>query len=68
MKCPQYIIDLLRKRAESAERFLHYDVQLAEWLEKNGIEVETYDIGGGVESISNPWASSLRIKDAIEQK
>lgn len=68
MKCPLYIKDLLRKRAICAENFTQYDVQLANWLEKNNIEVETYDICGGVESYSNPWASSNRVLQAIENK
>lgn len=68
MTCPKYIKELLRKRAACAENFTSYDVQLAGWLEKNGIEVETYDICGGVESYSNPWASSHRVLQAIEEK
>ena len=67
MKCPQYIKELLRKRAACAENFTNYDCQIADWLEKHGIEVETYDIGGGCESISNPWRSSNRILEAIEE-
>ena len=68
MKCPQYIKDLLRKRATCAENFTHYDVQIGKWLDEHGIPVENYDIGGGCESYCNPWESSNRVLKAIEEK
>lgn len=67
MKCPQYIKDMLMSRAHHAERFTSLDVDIQEWLDKHGIVVEEYDIGGGCESYVNPRASSRRIIEAIEE-
>ena len=68
MSCPKYIRDLCYKRAKVAAKFLDYDCQIVEWLEKNGLinEVEDYDILTGCESICNPFASSDRIINVIE--
>lgn len=68
MRCPEYIKALCYRRAKAAAKFLDYDCQIVEWLEKNGLihEVEDYDILTGCESICNPFASSDRIIDVIE--
>lgn len=66
MKCPQYIKDMLMRRARYAEEFTAIDFALGEWLDKHGIEVEEYDIRGGCESYVNPYDSSRRIIEAIE--
>ena len=42
MKIPKYIEKLIEKRAGLAELLNHADYKLAEWLEKNGVAVETY--------------------------
>ncbi len=68
MKCPKYIKEALWRRASHAAHFLTLDVKIAEFLERNGIEVEEYDICTGVESYINPHQSSKRILDAIEAK
>lgn len=65
MNIPKYIDEIIEKRAESAERFNHYDYQLSEWLDKRGIIAESCDTHGGIESIVNPWSSADRIRDAI---
>lgn len=66
MKCPQYIKDMLTRRAKHAAEFTELDIAIGEWLDKHGIEVEEYDICGGCESYVNPYASSRRIIEAIE--
>ena len=68
MKCPRYIEDALRQRANCAARFTELDVMIAEWVEKHDLLylVEEYDIHGGCESYVNPDASSARILEVIK--
>lgn len=68
MKCPKYIKEALKQRANCAARFTHYDVMIGDWLDKNGLldYVEDYDIFGGCESYCNPEDSSGRILEIIE--
>jgi len=68
MKCPKYIKEALRQRANHAARFTELDVMIGEWLEKNHLidEVEDYDIYGGCEAYCNPDSSSARILEVIE--
>lgn len=69
MNCPKYISDALKKRANCAYRFIHYDHMIGEWLEKNNLldKVELYDIYGGCEAYVNPDDSSARILSVIEE-
>ena len=68
MKCPNYIKEALKQRANHADRFTELDIMIAEWLEKHDLIhlVEDYDIHGGCESYVNPTNSSARILEAIE--
>ena len=68
MKCPKYIEEALRRRANHAAKFTSLDVMIMEFLEKNDIIVEEYDICGGCESYVNPHDSSRRILEAIKAK
>lgn len=68
MKCPKYIQDALYKRSKCAGLFMKWDCIICNFLEKHGIEVESYDIATGCESYINPLASSRRILEAIEKK
>ena len=68
MKVPKYIEEALRKRAEFADRFNHYDYVITNFINNNGIEAEEYDYCGGCESIVNPHSSSARIHEAILNK
>ena len=68
MECPKYIREALLRRANHASAFLDLDWKIAEWLEKNNIEVDFEDIHGGSESYVNPYESSKRILQAIEEK
>lgn len=68
MKIPKYIEALIEKRKKLATELISTDWKLSEWLEKNGVDVEAYDIRGGCEMYVNPWASADRIKRAIENK
>lgn len=68
MKIPKYIENLIDRRAGLAVLLKHADHKLGEWLEKNGVNVEGYDIYGGCEMYVNPWNSADRIKQAIKDK
>ena len=67
MKCPKYVSKLLDKRINSAFNLREADTKLVEWLEKNNIAVEEYDILGGCEMYVNPYNSAERIREAIER-
>ena len=68
MKCPKYIKEALKQRANCAARFTELDVMIGDWLEKHNLldSVESYDICGGCESYVNPYSSSYRILEVIE--
>lgn len=68
MEAPKYIKNLIDRRSELAVLLNHVDLKLSEWLEKNNIDVEEYDIRGGCEMYVNPWSSADRIKQAIKNK
>ena len=68
MDIPKYIEKLIEKRAGLAELLNCADCKLSEWLEKNGVEVEEYDIRSGCEMYVNPWDSADRIKKTIKNK
>ena len=65
MKIPKNIENAIEQRTKAAERFNHYDYIISEWIDNNGICVESYDTHGGVESIVNPGASARRLKESI---
>ncbi len=68
MKCPKYIKEALIQRANHGAKFTELDVMISEWLEKHDLLylVEEYDIHGGCESYVNPYSSSARILEVIE--
>ncbi len=68
MEIPKYIDKLIEKRAELAVLLNHADHKLSEWLKKNGVEVEEYDIYGGCEMYVNPRSSADRIRQSIRDK
>ena len=68
MKIPKYIEKLIERRAGLAVLLNYADRKLGDWLEKNGVEVEGYDMYGGCEMYANPRNSAERIKQAIEDK
>lgn len=68
MKCPEYIRYALQQRAKAADRFIHYDTIISDYVQKHDIDAEEYDYGTGCESLCNPWPSAYRILQAIEAK
>ena len=68
MECPAYIRNALRKRADFAERVFELDCMIADWLDKNGVDVDFEDVRGGCEIYVNPHESSNRVLQAIEEK
>lgn len=65
MKIPKYIDEALRKRANSAFRFIQYDAIISDFIEKNGVELDTMHYGLGCESILNPDSSANAVREAI---
>ena len=65
MKIPKYVEKLIVRRCRLAKELNSTDVKLAHFLERNGIEVEEYDIYGGCEMYVNPDSSSERVREAI---
>ena len=68
MRVPKYILKKIQLRAKHALAWTEYDCDVAAWLRKHDIEVETEDISGGVEGIVHPIESGRRIIQAIEKK
>ena len=68
MKIPKYIDKLLDKRAKSAMDFMSSDCQIAEWLEKNGIDVPSDDICTGACALMEPYSSINSIRECILSK
>ena len=68
LDCPNYVRDLIDRRARLAAKLSTVDSELCQWLDKKGIleTLETYDTCGGAEMYVNPYASAKRIRDAIE--
>lgn len=65
MKIPKYVEKLIARRCRLAKELNSTDVELSHFLERNGIEVEEYDIYGGCEMYANPDGSGERIREAI---
>ena len=68
MKVPKKIINLLHSRVVHAQRILDVSIEIQEFLDCHGIEVEECDQPSGVEVYVNPEASAKRIIEAIENK
>ena len=65
MRIPKHIEQALNRRMKSAYVFNETDYIISTYLDKMGIETETYDTHGGVEAIVNPYESAERIRKAI---
>ena len=65
MKIPKYIDTLLKKRKRYAMLLTAASSELDQWLDKNSIECEEYDICTGVEMYVNPNDSERRVREAI---
>jgi hypothetical protein len=70
MKIPKRIEKLIERRERLANELGIVDIDLTEWLEKNGIaeSLDPSDFCGGVEMYSNPADSAERIREAILKK
>ena len=65
MKIPKYIDTTLKKRRRYASLLMDASCALDDWLIKNNIECEEYDICTGVEIYANPFDSEIRVREAI---
>lgn len=67
MKIPKYVQRLIDRRCNLACQLQIASCELDEWLEKNHIECEDYDVCTGVEIYCNPCDSKERIISAIKR-
>ena len=67
MRIPKYVDKLIDRRARLAGDLMDVCGELDDWLEKNGIEAETWDTRGGVEIYTSPYSSAGRIRQAIRE-
>lgn len=67
MEIPKYVDKLILRRAHLAEMLNDADYKLCEWLDKNEITTQEYDIRTGCEMYVNPYASADRIRQAIRE-
>lgn len=65
MKIPKYIEKALQQREKTALKLSKADIVITDFINKNGIIVESYDYCGGVEIYYNPYESANRIREAI---
>lgn len=65
MRIPKYIDEALRKRANAACRFMNYDCIVSDFIEKNGIQLDTMHYRLGCESLINPDNSANAVRQAI---
>lgn len=68
MRIPKYIDELLDRRARLAMLLNYVDCEVTKWIDKHGIEVESYDYATGCEMYANPYESADRIRKAIKTK
>lgn len=65
MRIPKYIEEALRKRTNAAYKFMDYDCIVSDFIERNGIELDTMHYGLGCESLVNPDNSAEAVREAI---
>lgn len=68
MAVPNYIKELIKKRADYAQKVIEIDCQLSDWLDKQDIDVDPSDYRGGVEIYAAPYDCAYRVLSAIQKK
>ena len=68
MKVPKYIKQLALNRAKYADKASICDYELSKWCEDHEIDLDGCDCFGGCEVYCNPYDSSNRVIEAIENK
>ena len=68
MKINGYVEKLIERRERLAKQLQVACNNLDYYLDRNGIETESYDTHGGVEIYVNPTESAERIREAIRNK
>ena len=68
MRIPKKVEDMLGRRIKYAHAVQKANYEINRWLDKHEIEVEQYNIYGGLEIIGNPEKSAERIREAIRKK
>lgn len=65
MKIPKYVDEALRKRTNAAYKFIDYGCIVSDFIERNGIELDSTHYGLGCESLINPDNSAEAVRKAI---
>lgn len=68
MKVPDFIAYALQRRCTLTQEAIRRSLEIEEWLNKNGIEIDEADRTGGVNANKNPLGSMENIIKAIEEK
>ena len=66
MKYPKYIKDKIMRRAKFAVKFMELDVEIAECIEKQGIDSE-YALPGYVEALCGGYQAAKNCLKDIEE-
>lgn len=66
MNCPKYIRDKIIRRAELAVKFMEVDYEIAEWIEKQGID-STFALPGHVEALCGGFQAAKDCLKDIEE-
>lgn len=66
MKCPKYIKDKIMRRARLAVKFMQVDHDIAEWIEKQGIDSD-YSLPGYVEALCGGYQAAKDCLKDIEE-
>lgn len=71
MKIPNYIKQVIERRANHAAHFSNLDSSVVDWMKKNGIDVcdarFSDHILTGAESLFNPYSSADTLVQLIEE-
>lgn len=68
MNIPKKVQKLIDRRCRLALQLADVSYELDAWLDKNGVECESFDTHTGVEIYGNPVASKRRVTEAILEK
>lgn len=68
MKIPKEVENALKRRVNAAIKWNEADIIVSRFIDENGIDCESFDYHGGVESLVNPIDSAYRVRQAIRAK
>jgi hypothetical protein len=66
VKIPRDVSAALKRRTKAAEELSDADTIVTRFIEENGIDVSDEDYCTGYEMYANPYASEIRVREAIK--